>query len=285
VGSELVGPLREPFGISRVSIGIRRARRPGGRPTLKHPVDVDASASLRRQVHAFRQVAEDLDVVVEWFATERHGKVFVDRVYQEVTGDRAANITFLETRSRYFNDLASDLALELTRAVKLICDRVRECLWPDFRLSEGRTSIGIGMNRSLAYGVLIPQYPVNAPDHPYPGLRSFVVQRAERDYHFGDGPPPKGVGLPGEELVGEAPAAGAARPVSSATSSSATSSSATSGSATSSSATSSSATSGSATSSSATSSSATSGEGLVATATLGRGRGGLRVVSLPRPNW
>lgn len=87
----------------------------------------------------FRLISEDLEGVVSWFSTTRNGLVLVDRVYQEVNGPQASakNLAFLESRSEYFQDLAADLAVELTRAVNLICDRVRQHLWPNYRLDEG----------------------------------------------------------------------------------------------------------------------------------------------------
>lgn len=147
----------------------------------------------------FRAVAEDFDGVVTRFATHRRGDVLIDRVYKEVDGMRADDETrrFLERRSEYFQDLAADLAIELTRAVNLVCERVREHLWPTYRLDEGYATIGLGLNSSLVFETLRPLYAHDAPDVPYPGLQAFVTERASRDYARGVGTPPAGAGLPG----------------------------------------------------------------------------------------
>lgn len=147
----------------------------------------------------FRRVAEDFDAVVTRFATRRNGVVLVDRVYREVDGMRADEETrqFLERRSEYYQDLAADLAIELTRAVNLVCERVREQLWPTYRLDEGYATIGLGFNAGLVFETLRPLYEPDAPDIPYPGLPAFVDERADRDYARGVGKPPAGAGLPG----------------------------------------------------------------------------------------
>jgi hypothetical protein len=142
----------------------------------------------------FRRIEQDLSAVVGRYSTERSGWVMVDRVYKETTkGDRE----FLERRSRYYNELAADLAIELTRAVNLVCERVREFLWPGYRLDEGHSTIGIGLDASLAYGVYRPLYETDDTDLPYPGLEEFLTVRATRGYSVGSGPPPEGTGLPG----------------------------------------------------------------------------------------
>jgi hypothetical protein len=147
----------------------------------------------------FRLISEDLEGVISWFSTTQNGLILVDRVYKEVSGPQASpeNIDFLERRSEYFQDLAADLSVEMTRAVNLICDRVRDELWPNYRLAEGYTTIGLGMDRSLRYETLRPLYDVEPPDRPYEGLKDFVTARAGRSWARGEGEPPDGAGLPG----------------------------------------------------------------------------------------
>jgi hypothetical protein len=147
----------------------------------------------------FRVVAEDLDAVVTRFGTDRGGDVLIDRVYKEVEGMRAGEEQrrFLEKRSEYYRDLAADLAVELTRAVNLVSERVREQLWPVYRLDEGYATIGLGFNEALVFETFRPLYPPDAPGVPYPGLKNFVIERDDRDYARGVGEPPVGAGLPG----------------------------------------------------------------------------------------
>lgn len=146
----------------------------------------------------FRLISEDLEGVASWYSSTHNGLLFVDRVYKEVgPGASPENRAFLERRSEYFQDLAADLTVEMTRAVNLICDRVREELWPSYRLAEGYSLIGLGMDGSLRSQILRPLYPPDAPDCPYEGLSQFVTERSNRDWARGEGAPPKGAGLPG----------------------------------------------------------------------------------------
>lgn len=147
----------------------------------------------------FRLIAEDLEAVVSRFCTRRNGFVFVDRVHKEVWGPdfKQENVEFLERRAEYYGDLAADLTIELTRAVNLICDRVRETLWPAYRLDEGYATVGLGMNMHLSCTTYRALYPRDAPAMPYPGLKRFITERPERDLHYGSGFPGPGVGLPG----------------------------------------------------------------------------------------
>ena len=146
----------------------------------------------------FRLIEQDLNRVAFLFSTERDGVIDVDRVYKEVDFDRASeeNVKFLRERSVYYEALAADLTIELTRAVNLICERVREGLWPDYRVDEGYSTIGLGFDMSLTYSTLRPIYSLDPPDIPYPGLSEFTVLRAERDHAVGVGPPPEGAKLP-----------------------------------------------------------------------------------------
>jgi hypothetical protein len=147
----------------------------------------------------YRLVSEDLEAVATRYATRRGGLLLVDRVYQEVSGPRAEpdNLRFLEERSEYYQDLAADLTVELTRAVNLVCDRVREHLWANYRLEEGYATVGLGLDASLRSMTLRPLYPPDAAGIPYPGLKRFVSERAQRDWARGEGLPPDGARLPG----------------------------------------------------------------------------------------
>jgi hypothetical protein len=151
---------------------------------------------LEAALHNFRYVAQDLEAVVSWYETRRNGFVLVDRSYNERFYDEKT-YKFLRRRSDYYRELAADLTIELTRAVNLVADRVREHLWPSYRLAEGYATIGLGLDVDLSYKTLRPLYPPDASPQPYSGLRQFVTQRAERDYAVGEGGPPEGIDLPG----------------------------------------------------------------------------------------
>jgi hypothetical protein len=158
---------------------------------------------LEAALQNFRFISQDLEGLVTWFATRRAGAVLVDRVYKENHYEQE-QYEFLLKRSNYHRDLAADLTIELTRAVNLVADRVRENLWPSYRLDQGRTTIGIGLDMNMSYRTLVPLYDVGAPDKPYPGLQQFAIDRADRSYSVGEGLPPRGCGIPGLVESGDA---------------------------------------------------------------------------------
>ena len=81
-------------------------------------------------------------------------------------------------------DLVCDLFFELTRAANYICDRVRENIFPDYRLEEGvllieRNSVGFQLETIRAR---VEYRGEERTDHPYPGLEEFKKTRYTRDY-------------------------------------------------------------------------------------------------------
>jgi hypothetical protein len=91
---------------------------------------------LEAALHNFRFIAQDLEAVVGRYETRRQGMVLVDRVYSEQLYTQE-DYEFLRGRSDYYREFGADLTIELTRAVNLVAERVREHLWPNWRLEEG----------------------------------------------------------------------------------------------------------------------------------------------------
>ena len=55
-------------------------------------------------------------------------------------------------------DLVQDLALELTRAANLICDRVRDSIDPSFRVEQGALLLRSGPGMTLGWDTMRPEY-------------------------------------------------------------------------------------------------------------------------------
>jgi len=89
--------------------------------------------------------------------------------------------------------LVNDLTLELTRAANLICDEVRACILPSFRLAEGLVMVESGPHLPLgSFHTFAVRYRPEEKDNqplPYPGLEAFKQVRFTRDRWEGD---PKG---------------------------------------------------------------------------------------------
>lgn len=85
-------------------------------------------------------------------------------------------------------DLVEDLALELTRAANFVCDRVRQYVYPNYRIKEGVVVIKSGPYWLFEWRKHRPEY--REPERtsvPYPGLEEFKRIRSTRDIAFGTG--------------------------------------------------------------------------------------------------
>ncbi|MBO4271274.1 HNH endonuclease signature motif containing protein [Microbispora triticiradicis] len=82
--------------------------------------------------------------------------------------------------------LLQDLALELTRAANLVCDRVREEIDPTYRIEQGAVSAHSGPYGFLSYMMHRVEYTSaeKALANPYPGLEDFAEVRKTRDFSF-----------------------------------------------------------------------------------------------------
>lgn len=95
----------------------------------------------------------------------------------------------LSKRYDFHVDLVCDLALELTRAGNLLCDRIREVLMPSYRVAQGRLIVQSGPNEDFMWQEFVTLYSADEMKrvHPYPGLDGFMSEREARDRHFGSG--------------------------------------------------------------------------------------------------
>ena len=82
--------------------------------------------------------------------------------------------------------LVEDLLLELTRAANYVCDKVRECIEPTFRMEEGVIIVTTGPFSNLELVQVRAEYKESERiSIPYPGLKEFKIKRFERNYTLG----------------------------------------------------------------------------------------------------
>jgi len=86
----------------------------------------------------------------------------------------------------YHVRLIIDLMLELTRALNYICDHIRTYLFEGFRIEEGVIIINQADLLS-SRNFRIEYRDEQRIEMPYPGLRKFMTNRANRDLCFGEG--------------------------------------------------------------------------------------------------
>ena len=121
--------------------------------------------------------------------------------YSEQTGDKywTEKIYEREYEDRYLHDrlcreydfhvaLVEDLMMEHTRAANYICDQVRAYVWQSYRLQEGLIITQSGPHMDLSFKRYRLEYRNGERNKsPYPGLKSFMKKRKNRDFHFGVG--------------------------------------------------------------------------------------------------
>lgn len=152
---------------------------------------------IQESLTNFRQIADDLLSIVGWYHSRERGYVEIDRAYKELDGFASDDqYNFLLRRHQYTVDLSRDLAFELTRAANLVCERVRQSLWPAFRLEEGNLVFQSGLSMGLSSRIYVPLY--TSVDSPslYPGLQEFAAARKDGE-DFGSGLPSQGFAFPG----------------------------------------------------------------------------------------
>ena len=87
-------------------------------------------------------------------------------------------------------DLLCDLFFELSRAANYVCDQVRGCLFPGYRIHEGvllveRYNVGLGFKTEYIRAEYRGRERTKTP---YPGLRRFKKVRYTRDYAIDPNP-------------------------------------------------------------------------------------------------
>jgi hypothetical protein len=162
---------------------------------------------LEEAFENFRRVAQDLGQVLTQHPHEHLAKqgfaaiarFYNDARYWPLRGD--PDHAALDEMYEFYSLLVEDLAYELTRSVNLICDIVRQTIDPLFRVNEGVATLTAGpFMEDLSFRTGRPHYRDTKDLSPYPGLRPFLTERANRDIVCGAGGSPPGVRLPGDPL-------------------------------------------------------------------------------------
>lgn len=116
--------------------------------------------------------------------------IFTDKFYQIDRWDEELYSKLLKEYNKH-EDLLSDLFSELTRAANYVGDRVRQYLFPGFRLAEGmllvlRSCVGFELRTVYARAEYHGDERI---DLPYPGLDKFLTVRYSRDFVIDPNPP------------------------------------------------------------------------------------------------
>ncbi len=135
----------------------------------------------------FRKVLDDFCVTFMSHAVVRGEMWKTDKFYQ-IPEWNPAVYRYLMEKYIFHVDLVQDLMLELTRAGNYIIDKVREYLFPSYRIREGMLIVESGPYADMSFARLRVEYKdTERTLQPYPGLLGFLDIRSKRDVHFGEG--------------------------------------------------------------------------------------------------
>lgn len=160
-------------------------------------------STLEASFENFRAVLNDLLVMFERFGEDTGPRGSELRRLKKFQLDPSvrgqAERRRAEQRTRYVAALVEDLTLELTRAANLICEMVRKCILPAYRLDEGVLTIKRGRYIDLSVRKFRPEYDADVePANAYPGLDKFQKTRSGRDICIQDEYKPEHLGALGK---------------------------------------------------------------------------------------
>ena len=153
----------------------------------------DRYPELRDAFENFRRVLSDFQECFRKHAEPTHkGDWFVTPRFYQIAEWNEERYERLLKEYEFHVDLVEDLMLELTRAANLIADRIRQHLMRGYRLNTGRFVLEYGPVTDFTFRRVVVQYSSEALKEriPYPGLAEFLIKRADRDHHFGEGAQP-----------------------------------------------------------------------------------------------
>ena len=148
---------------------------------------------LENALFNYKAVLQDFllefDKHIDWDRKDKH-LLRTERFYKIREWDPELYRTLLEEYNAH-ECLVCDLFFELTRAANYVCDRVREYIFPGFRLKEGALLI---LRHSVGYELKTIHARLEyrggeRTDTPYPGLKEFKKVRYTRDYALDPNPP------------------------------------------------------------------------------------------------
>jgi hypothetical protein len=140
----------------------------------------------------FRLVLEDFLNVFDEHAEPLGEDMLGTRKFYKIEEWDPERYERLSRLHEFHVDLVQDLMLELTRAANYVCDKVRDRLFPTFRLTEGLLLVTHGPYMNMSYRTQRCEYRNDERTaSPYPGLEGFKSIRYQRDHCFGHGTQPK----------------------------------------------------------------------------------------------
>ncbi|OHD54107.1 MAG: hypothetical protein A2Y33_10350 [Spirochaetes bacterium GWF1_51_8] len=144
---------------------------------------------IESSIKNFNFVLKDLIFVFSKYKIGYFNSYITEKIYKIYDG----NPELYNKLGKLFDfhvDLVEDLALELTRAGNFLSDQVRKYLNPFFRIKEGLLLITSGPNMDKYLSIITHRVEYSEKDIKdglYKSLEDFMINRVNRDLHFGEG--------------------------------------------------------------------------------------------------
>lgn len=144
---------------------------------------------LEKALINLRFVINDLQMVFDKYSEEiREGEELWTRKFYKIDNWDEELYDKLSIKHTYHVDLVIDLTLELTRALNYLFDKVREYIFPSFRIDKGVLLVEKGPFMDLTWKTYRVEYKSDErKEFPYPGLKEFMEIRENRDVTWGSG--------------------------------------------------------------------------------------------------
>ena len=143
---------------------------------------------LEKSLLNFKNILDDLlNVFDKYRENERDDEEIWTRRFYKIDEWNPEKYELLYNKYMYHVKLVQDITLELTRAANYVFDKVRENLFPSFRINEGVLLVEIGPFADLSWHTYRVEYRNEEKiEMPYPGLKKFMDIRSTRDLAYGE---------------------------------------------------------------------------------------------------
>lgn len=145
---------------------------------------------LEESLYNFKNVLNDLlNIFDEYSEGSSSNEQMWTRKFYHIDEWNPERYDELHEKYMFHVMLVQDLTLELTRAANYVFDRVRDNLFPSFRIKEGVLLVEVGPFTDLSWRTHRVEYRGDQrTKKPYPGLKTFMeIRNEQRDLSYGVG--------------------------------------------------------------------------------------------------
>lgn len=146
---------------------------------------------LEDSLENFRRILNDFIQTFKKYKIEEGNLYVTEKIYKRLNYWDPDKYSLLSKEFDFHVDLVQDLVIELTRAANFVCDKVRKYFLYNYRLDKGILLIMGGPYSDMSFRTYRVEYSTDLEGTPYKNLESFMIDRENRDLHFGRGTKPE----------------------------------------------------------------------------------------------